>query len=271
MARMIIGSCFSVILILVCLCLFFHAWFWVPTIGLALLSLALIYEWRQLCIHKNLPIPLVSLSFFALLSIILAAIAPKAIPLVFFGCVIFHIIHYFFYPSAPAISYLSALFTGFFYICLPLVAILLLAQNSTKGAAVVVFTIICVKLSDIFAYFLGKPFGKHKLAKQISPNKSWEGLIGGAIAAIIFALFFQWISEIQGWPLFFSSYIAYIFFAILLAILGQIGDLFESAFKRDAAVKDSNQIPGVGGLLDIMDSILFTIPLSYAIFNAWMR
>ena len=112
--------------------------------------------------------------------------------------------------------------------------------------------------SDAGAYFVGKNFGKNKLAPVISPSKTWEGLAGGVLfsagfAALSTLLFFPELSYKFSIPL-----------AIVMAIVGIIGDLAESAMKRGADVKDAaNFLPGHGGLLDRLDSLLFNAPLLY--------
>ena len=112
--------------------------------------------------------------------------------------------------------------------------------------------------SDAGAYFVGKNLGKHKLNPKISPGKTWEGLIGGilfsaAFAALATLLFFPELLYQFSIPL-----------AIVMAVVGVIGDLAESAMKRGADVKDAaNFLPGHGGLLDRLDSLLFNAPILY--------
>ncbi len=112
--------------------------------------------------------------------------------------------------------------------------------------------------SDSGAYFLGKQFGKHKLAPKISPGKTWDGFAGG----ILFSAAFAAIASVT----FFTElpYKISIPLAIVMAAIGVVGDLAESAMKRGANVKDAASIlPGHGGLLDRLDSLLFTAPLLY--------
>ncbi len=112
--------------------------------------------------------------------------------------------------------------------------------------------------SDAGAYFVGKNFGKRKLNPKISPGKTWEGLAGGILfsagfAALVTFLFFPELPYKFSIPL-----------AIVMAILGVVGDLAESAMKRGADVKDAaNFLPGHGGLLDRLDSLLFNAPILY--------
>ncbi|MEO7659586.1 MAG: phosphatidate cytidylyltransferase [Pyrinomonadaceae bacterium] len=112
--------------------------------------------------------------------------------------------------------------------------------------------------SDTGAYFAGRAFGKHKLAPKISPGKTVEGLIGGIVAAAIFAALSTW------WFFPELPYQYSIPLAIVLAVVGVLGDLAESAMKRGAGAKDAASIlPGHGGLLDRLDSLLFGAPILY--------
>jgi phosphatidate cytidylyltransferase len=108
--------------------------------------------------------------------------------------------------------------------------------------------------SDTAAYFIGKAFGKHKLAPQISPGKTWEGAIAGLFGAIVVSLLFTFNSP---WQLPLSWWQA-ILLGMAISVFGQLGDLVESLLKRSCKVKDSGSlIPGHGGLLDRMDSVVF--------------
>ena len=112
--------------------------------------------------------------------------------------------------------------------------------------------------SDTGAYFAGRAFGKHKLAPGISPGKTWEGLIGGLVAAAAFAALatFWFFPEL---PYQYS-----IPLAVLMAGIGVLGDLAESAMKRGSKTKDAASIlPGHGGLLDRLDSLLLNAPILY--------
>jgi phosphatidate cytidylyltransferase len=112
--------------------------------------------------------------------------------------------------------------------------------------------------SDTGAYFAGKAFGKHKLIPKVSPGKTWEGLIGGLLAAVLFAAVasLTFFSEL---PLQYS-----IPLAVVLAGVGVLGDLAESAMKRGSNTKDAASIlPGHGGLLDRLDSLLLNAPILY--------
>lgn len=131
-------------------------------------------------------------------------------------------------------------------------------QNDGMGYVVMLF--VTVLLTDTGCYLVGKRFGKHKLAAIISPNKTIEGSIGGAILAVIGAL-------IVGHCIHLIWYHSLIV-GILATIFAQIGDLSESLIKRDAGVKDSgNLLPGHGGFLDRADSYVLTIPVLFYYFK----
>jgi phosphatidate cytidylyltransferase len=112
--------------------------------------------------------------------------------------------------------------------------------------------------SDIGAYYIGRMLGKHKLAPKISPGKTWEGVAGGFVAALAMAALahFWFFPRL---PLKFALPLA-----VLMTVLGILGDLTESALKRGAGKKDAAALlPGHGGILDRMDSLLFNAPLIY--------
>ena len=114
-------------------------------------------------------------------------------------------------------------------------------------------------IGDTGAYYVGRAFGKHKLAAQVSPGKTWEGSGGSLLASVVFGVFFL--------PYFVptTSVIWAIVISVAGNVAGQFGDLAESAIKRGAGVKDSGSIlPGHGGLLDRVDSSLFSLPVVYS-------
>ncbi|MEM9660184.1 MAG: CDP-archaeol synthase, partial [Planctomycetota bacterium] len=120
-----------------------------------------------------------------------------------------------------------------------------------------------VKLSDSMQYFVGKAFGKRKLAPKLSPGKTWEGTIGGiALASLATAL---WLPVGVAGEAVFSTQrsLASLVFAVTVSVAGLVGDLAESLLKRDSGVKDSSDwMPGFGGVLDLLDSLLFASPVA---------
>lgn len=134
---------------------------------------------------------------------------------------------------------------------------LVLLRSLDQGFWLVIYTLVIVWSTDTGAYFIGLSFGKHKLAPQISPQKSWEGFFGGIFFSVVGAyLLFNFV------PLTNSRQL--IMIAPLVSLGAQLGDLFESSLKRTVKVKDSgNIIPGHGGILDRFDSLLWSAPLTY--------
>ena len=133
------------------------------------------------------------------------------------------------------------------------------------GLGMLVFIVVVSWSCDTGAYFVGSAVGKRKIAPVLSPNKTVEGSIGGLVASILAALlllaFWHSLRAIIPW-------LHGIALGFLIGFLGQVGDLAESAFKRDAGVKDSgNTVIGHGGMLDVIDSLLLTIPLCYLYFH----
>jgi len=131
----------------------------------------------------------------------------------------------------------------------------LVALNLEGGRNWVFFALLTIFASDIAALFVGRALGKHRLAPHISPSKTWEGAIGGIFGAIAVSLFFT-ISTPLGLPL---GYGQAVLLGLLVSVFGQLGDLTESLLKRNMGVKDSGKLmPGHGGMLDRIDSVVFT-------------
>jgi phosphatidate cytidylyltransferase len=150
-------------------------------------------------------------------------------------------------------SFFSAFYTG-------LLSGFCLAVYIDFGLVCMLMYVFVVKGADIGAYAIGMPFGRHKFSPKLSPGKTWEGMAGAAGAAVVIAVLFA---------VFFNIMILRqaVIFGLLFAFLGQLGDLAESMIKRDARKKDaSNNVPGFGGILDIVDSLLVSAPFSYLFF-----
>lgn len=139
------------------------------------------------------------------------------------------------------------------------------------GAFYLLFTISLVIGGDIGAYFVGGAYGKHKLAPSVSPNKTVEGALGALGAGLLVALACKGLFDVF-WPEYSKdlSYLACAVLAIVLSVAGILGDLVESLLKRDAQVKDSGGLlPGMGGVLDRIDSNLLAIPVMYYLLLAY--
>jgi len=121
--------------------------------------------------------------------------------------------------------------------------------------AEVLAVLVLVWIADTAAYFVGRAFGRHKLAPSISPGKTWEGAAGGMGGALVYAIVLAALSRGAWWT--------YLGIAAVLAVLSIVGDLFESAAKRQAGVKDSGTLlPGHGGVMDRIDSATATLPVA---------
>jgi phosphatidate cytidylyltransferase len=139
---------------------------------------------------------------------------------------------------------------------------------SDTGRWLVLYLVAVVKVTDIGAYFVGKWMGKHKIFPRISPAKTWEGLFGGILAAEAASLTMQRLSggHLGAVPL---TVVSSLTLGLLLSIVGVVGDMFESLLKRAAGTKDSSAaVPGMGGILDVLDSLLFGAPVLF-VFARW--
>ncbi|MDR1961275.1 MAG: phosphatidate cytidylyltransferase [Gracilibacteraceae bacterium] len=159
----------------------------------------------------------------------------------------------------PAVSFVEVIFqiSAFFYPVIFFTYLQRLRDLPSHGFEWCLFAILTVWLTDSSAYFIGSAVGRHKLAPSVSPNKSVEGALAGAVVATAFGCAFALWTDIA--PLWLAGLLA-----LAVSIVAQLGDLFESALKRTADIKDSGRvIPGHGGILDRFDSFLFTMPLVY--------
>ncbi|UOG38651.1 phosphatidate cytidylyltransferase [Leptospira noguchii] len=166
-------------------------------------------------------------------------------------------------PLDGAIFSVSSTFLGVFYVAVPLGHFLLLL-GMAQGIYYIVFVSVVTFLTDAGAYFGGRWFGSHPAGLAISPKKTWEGYVTGIFTAIGSVFIFNIIWEystgtsaaVKGLEVFLIS--------AILSFVSVIGDLLESAMKRDAKIKDSGSlIPGHGGILDLADALLITIPILY--------
>jgi len=153
-----------------------------------------------------------------------------------------------------------------------------IAGPGPAGAWLVLATLFVIKASDIGAYLTGTFLGRHKLAPAISPGKSIEGALGGVLFSGLVAVLFLHLGSTEGNVVFgrvlppelhtngWASSIYAFFFGATLSAIGQIGDLLESCFKRDAGIKDSGRVlPRFGGMLDLVDSPLLALPAAWLI------
>lgn len=151
---------------------------------------------------------------------------------------------------------ISSFFLFIVYLAIPLLLLIYL-QSQYKMVVLSIFMLIWS--NDTFAYLSGKSFGKTKLFPSVSPKKTIEGFAGGMICTIFVALmcfYFQIVPQF--------NVVVWVVFAILISVFGSVGDLVQSKMKRVAGVKDSGNImPGHGGVLDRLDSVIFVTPIIY--------
>jgi phosphatidate cytidylyltransferase len=187
-----------------------------------------------------------------------------------------------------AVSFLSLPYVGFTLLLLPLLA------ATWNGPLFLLFLMLLVWCGDIAAYYVGRAFGKHKLAPRISPGKTWEGAIASVVGAVIVGLLlFHYVNPIAeafrsahllvsrpnnfsgqmpvAQPFILAPVWFVALFAIFVNVAAQLGDLVESALKRGAGLKDSGTLlPGHGGVLDRIDALLFALPVGLIFYLAGM-
>jgi phosphatidate cytidylyltransferase len=137
------------------------------------------------------------------------------------------------------------------------------SPDTRRGTVALALAIFVPKCGDIGAYFTGRFLGRHRMAPVLSPKKTWEGAAGGLAAAVFAALGLNRLG-----PVIRGGLWAIIGFGLALGVCGMLGDLAESLIKRDCQKKDASQaLPGFGGVLDVVDAILFAAPVAYW----WLR
>ena len=166
--------------------------------------------------------------------------------------------------SALAIAGTGALIVG---ILVVVPAGLSVVSMHSIAPLVLLMLLALVWIADIAAYFVGRAIGKHKLAPRISPGKSWEGALGALVATSIYAIICAMLMPQLSVIVKGGLWVVCLGIAVLLWALSIMGDLFESLVKRQAGVKDSGTLlPGHGGILDRIDSITSTLPVSALLF-----
>jgi len=239
----------------------------------AIIGMALV-EFYQLAKNKGYE-PLVSLgvtgSFVYLITTYVGMKYPNLQALPFLTLLVSLLIFFlaFFYKQKGSIVNLSITTFGLVYLALPLTCILQITYfesplNMDHGRLWLTYVLVVTKITDMGAYIVGKTVGKNKLAVRISPKKTIEGALGGTLISVgaSLAFYFYIFSSDQLMTLGQS-----IFVGLLISLLAQFGDLAESVLKRDADVKDSSHLPGFGGVLDVVDSLVFTLPFMYLILH----
>ncbi|CAL2111930.1 Phosphatidate cytidylyltransferase [Tenacibaculum sp. 190130A14a] len=225
---------------------------------IGIFSLISLWEFSKIIQSKNY----ISFIILAVLSTITVYVLDKEYPAILLAFSLFCLailLYYLF--SLKKIHYSNTqqkIFLKYIYIVLPFFYLAKLPFiNSEYTPSIILYIILLIWTNDSFAYLVGKNFGKHKLFEKVSPKKTIEGFLGGLLFAILAGFIIAKNSII-------FSVADWIIIAIIVSIMGNLGDLVESKFKRQANVKDSGTImPGHGGLLDRLDSLFFLAPFVY--------
>lgn len=235
-----------------------------------LLGIVAATEFCVLADHKGLKLSKKTMATFAGLYIIASFASSFVMNLNFLpafiltlGVILLFFIHK--NPTEEPLAHISTAAFGLMYIAVPLgfmVYILYGPYIMEDGRMWLIYFLGAVKIGDVAAYFFGKTLGSNKLS-TISPKKTREGFFAALGGGLAFSIGFYFFIQLPGiWPMRLTLLQA-IFLGILLPMIGQFSDLSESLLKRDAHVKDSNQLPGLGGVLDMIDSLLFSSAFLY--------
>lgn len=186
--------------------------------------------------------------------------------------VISFFVYYFRKGESPFLNLATTLFS-FFYLAVPLSCMLSITYfftlNGTQdGRWWITYLILVTKITDTAAFFVGRRYGKQKLAPYISPKKTWEGAMGGLVMAVVVSFLFTSTTKIFG-ANFHMTIWQSLWLGAGVGLLAEFGDLAESLLKRDGGIKDSNRLPGLGGILDMVDSLVFTAPFVYIFLKAY--
>lgn len=249
------------------------------TAAVAVIGAVTVWEFDQLVKKKGIA-PAVFLSICAVVLYIFAIFfetqnallfLPSAPEIVLWAAFLGCFIHFVLAGKSP-ITHIATTFLGIVYIAVPLGLIVRVMYFFTlggkedlhfEGSWWIIYLIAVTKSVDVGGYFVGNYFGKRKLALKLSPNKTLEGAWGGLVAALFMSVVICFFGKNYGHIFEKFSYWQALGLGMCMGVLGLLGDLAESFLKRDAHTKDSNSIPGVGGILDMIDSLLFTAPAVY--------
>jgi phosphatidate cytidylyltransferase len=161
--------------------------------------------------------------------------------------------------TTAALTVLGLMYVPFLFNFVALLAFMPL--DPAENRFLLIYLLAVTKFSDVGAYVIGSLIGRHKMIPRISPGKTWEGFAGAILTSLVISVVITHFMEGRAPSLSFTSSIV---LGILLPLVSVVGDLAESVVKRDASIKDSGHtIPGIGGVLDLIDSILFTAPVLY--------
>ena len=244
----------SAVFIVITLCTIFLAPSFIFFSIVLIFSLLGLYEFLGLVQKKNIP---VNRPMGLVLGALIAFFIPSGHEFVILAlaCLALFVMHFDTRTQDQALVATALTVFGLIYVNLFL-GYLLKIRALEHGAGWVFFSILLSKGGDAGAYFTGKKYGRTKLIEHVSPNKSVEGAIGGFLTSLALAVFSK----------LYLPHVLLVHLLLLGSLIGvfsQFGDLAESLIKRNAGVKDSGEVPGLGGILDVLDSLLLTVPFIY--------
>jgi len=271
--RMLVSS----ISILAVFCFIFFAyipWFqYITAAFVAALTGVAIWEYEQFAKAKGGKLILPAMIAVGVMQVLSFFIPFSNLPLLIFFIGFLVLIALHFNEKDGAVVDLAVSSFSLIYIAIPmgmLLGILYGKMGGQDGRWWVAYLLIVTKITDVGAYFGGSLWGRRKLAPMISPKKTVEGAIIGLVFAIGASLAFHGIGFYLGAVRFHSTWVESLALGLLLGCIGQFGDLSESLLKRDANKKDSNTLPGLGGVLDLLDSLLFNAFIVYYYLNYYL-
>ncbi len=161
--------------------------------------------------------------------------------------------------TTAALTLLGLVYVPFLFNFVAL--LLFMPGNQDQNRFLLIYLLAVTKFSDVGAYVIGSLIGRHKMIPRISPGKTWEGFAGAILTSLVVSIL---MTQAMGERMQALSFTSSVVLGLLLPLISVVGDLAESVVKRDASIKDSGRtIPGIGGALDLIDSILFTAPVLY--------
>lgn len=247
-------------------CLFFLL-FMAGVVGSAL------WEYYQIARAKGFQ-PLIKIGLIGsmgyVLAIFLRTFLPHAmLPEIALGLTLISAFAYYFIKGSDPFLNLAITLFGVIYLTVPLSYLIdinyfVVPPVSSDGRWCLLYLLLVTKMTDTGAFFVGKQLGYTKFSPYISPKKTWEGALGGFFSALATSiLLYIFFHSVFTTPPLNISFWQSLWLATAISVMAQFGDLAESLLKRDVGVKDSSHLPGLGGMLDIVDSLVFTSPLMY--------
>lgn len=244
----------SAFLITICVYTMFYAPMWLFILVVEALVLTALFEFYALAEKKKMVAHRWLGLFFGAI-IPLAVYAKAGPPALVISCLAIFVYNFRKDLLHEALASCAVTFFGLVYVAF-FFSELINLRGLYYGSQWVFYVALIVKGGDAGAYFTGRKYGKVKLLEHVSPNKSVEGAVGGFITTLVLSLLSKlYMPDV--------ALVHFLVLGVLVGIISQLGDLAESLLKRDAGIKDSGALPGLGGLLDVMDSLLLTVPFVY--------